>query len=203
MKQSQTRAFLLTSALGAMLIPAAFGIAQAASVDLPALLNASVANALLGLAAVAPLAAALHWFMRTHWRPLADFRESQLQFFSELGFRLTRPRIILLSIIAGVSEETMFRGVLQTIADRQLPVAAAIALTSLVFGLLHARTVLYAVIAGLVGAYLGTLFWATGSLFAPILTHTIYDFIAFEWTRIALERRAGVSLAAQNRPLPQ
>lgn len=202
-KRSETRAFLLTSALGLMLVPAAFGIAYAMSVDIPAIIKASVASAFMGLAAVAPLAGSLRWFMKTQWRPLADFRASQLQFFSEIGFRLTGPRIVLLALIAGVSEELMFRGVLQTIMDRQLPVAAAIATTSLVFGLLHARTALYAIVAGLVGAYLGWLFWATGSLLAPIVTHTVYDFIAFDWTRIAIDRRNAINPVARNQALPR
>ena len=201
--RSETRAFLLTSALGLMLVPAAFGIALGFSIDVLSLVNANLPNALVGLGAVLPLAGLLRWFMGTGWRPLADFRASQLQFFSEIGFRLTRRRIILLAIIAGVSEELMFRGVLQTILDRQLPVAAAIALSSLVFGLLHARTVLYAIIAGAVGAYLGLLFWATGSLFVPIVTHAVYDLIALDWTRVALDRREAINPASRNRALPR
>jgi len=185
------RAFLLTSALGAMLIPAAFAIAHAMSIDIFALLKPGLANALIALAAVAPLAAMLYWFMTTAWRPLAEFRASQIEFFSGIGFRFTRTRIFILAIIAGVSEELMFRGVLQTILDRQTSTAAAIVVVGAVFGLLHARTILYAIIAALVGAYLGFLFVATGSLLAPIITHAVYDVIAFEWTRIAIDKRRG------------
>jgi len=183
------RAFLLTSALGAMLIPAAFAIAQAMAIDIPALISPGIVNTLIGLAAVAPLAAMLCWFMTTTWRPIADFRASQIEFFSGIGFKFTRMRILILATIAGVSEELMFRGVLQTIIDRQLPTAAAIVIVGLLFGLLHARTALYAIIAALVGMYLGLLFFATGSLLAPIITHAVYDLIAFEWTRIAIEAR--------------
>ena len=36
----------------------------------------------------------------------------------------------------------------------------------------------YAVIATLVGAYLGVLWFAAGNLLAPITTHAFYDFVA-------------------------
>lgn len=182
------RAFLLTAALGTVLIPAAFGLAYGLSIDLAALVEPGLAEAFYGLVAAAPLIALLRWFMITQWRPLVNFRKSQLKFLSEVGFLFTRPRIIVLAVIAGVGEELMFRGVLQTAADRQWPLAAAILFPSVLFGLLHARTILYAVIAGFVGAYLGILFWATGSLLAPIITHAFYDYVAFDWTRRALEK---------------
>lgn len=189
---SDGRAFFLTAALGAVLIPAAFGLALGLSIDLMALIEPGFAEVFYGLAAAAPLIALLRWFMVTRWRPLVNFRASQLKFLSEVGFLFTRPRIIVLAAIAGIGEELMFRGVLQTAADRQWPLAAAILFPSVLFGLLHARTALYAVVAGLVGAYLGILYWATESLLAPIITHAFYDYVAFDWTRRALAK-AGLS----------
>lgn len=201
--RSERRAFIFVAALGAMLIPAALGIALGMSVDMWPLLKFDIADVAFGVAAVMPLALLLRWFMKTGWRPLAEFRASQLEFLSTIGFRLTGPRIVTLAIIAGVSEELMFRGVLQEIIDRRFGIAAAIAVTSVIFGLLHARTVLYAFVATMVGAYLSLLFLATGSLIAPIVAHAVYDFIAFEWTRIALDRRAAISPAVQDQPPPQ
>lgn len=191
-RNSDRHAFLLTAALGAVLIPAAFGLAYGLSIDLLALIKPGVAEVFYGLAAAAPLILLLRGFMTTRWRPLVKFRESQLKFLSEIGFQFTRPRIVVLAVIAGVGEELLFRGVLQTAADRQWPLAAAILFPSVLFGVLHARTVLYAVVAGLVGAYLGVLFWAAGSLLAPIITHAFYDYVAFDWTRRALAE-AGLS----------
>ena len=185
----ERRAFLLTFGLGLLTAPAAFGLGSFFGIILDDFGDASLSAAMSGVIATAPLLVLLHCFMKTRWTPLVDFRNSQLDFFSEIGFRLTRPRIILLALLAGVTEEILFRGVLQTAAMRQFPLVAAIALPSLVFGLLHARTVLYAVIATLVGAYLGILFWATNSLLAPIVTHVLYDYVAFDWTRRALDHR--------------
>lgn len=142
-----------------------------------------------GLIATTPLVALLLWFMRTKHGPLASFRESQIEFLANIGFRFTPLRIAIMAAGAGVSEELLFRGVLQTLSDRYLPIWLAIVLTNLLFGVLHARTALYAVIAGLVGAYLGWLFAYTDNLIAPIITHALYDAIALELARRAIAKR--------------
>ena len=46
------------------------------------------------------------------------------------------------------------------------------------FGLLHPITRAYAVIAALLGAYLGGLWLAGGNLLTPIVAHALYDFVA-------------------------
>lgn len=202
-RRSETRVFLQTAGLGALLIPTAFLFAAGLPIDLLGLIRLDVRDALIGLAATAPLIASLRWFMISQWNPLVRFRLSQLKFFSEIGFELTPARNAVLAVIAGVSEELLFRGVLQSAAERFLPVVFAIALPAILFGLLHARTVMYAVIAAAVGLYLGLMFWGTQGLTAPIITHTLYDFIAFEWTRRAVvEYRNSPSKSASHLPLP-
>lgn len=142
-----------------------------------------------GVLATAPLIAALAWFMQTKHTALAAFRESQIDFFANIGFRFTPARIAIMAVGAGVSEELLFRGVLQTWSDRFLPLALAIFATNVLFGALHVRTVLYALIAGFVGAYLGIVFEAADNLIAPIITHALYDAIALELARRAMEAR--------------
>jgi membrane protease YdiL (CAAX protease family) len=72
----------------------------------------------------------------------------------------------------------LFRGVLQGVFTRWLPSAwLAVALVSVLFGILHAVTFSYAVMATLMGAYLGWLRNETGNLLAPIITHALYDFV--------------------------
>lgn len=203
-RQDEQKTFLLTFAFGAALIPIALALGKAFSVDLAALIAFSFAHVFSGVAATLPLVALLYWFMRTRWTPLVAFRDSQLDFFSRIGFRLTLPRILALSVLAGVSEEILFRGVLQTAAMERMPVVLAIMLPSLLFGALHARTALYAAIAAGVGAYLGLLFWMTGSLVAPIIAHSLYDFVAFDWTRRIIDRpRASINQGAPDRAAPQ
>lgn len=143
-------------------------------------------DALIGVIATLPLVVFLWWFSNTSVDGLAKFRESQIEFFVNIGFRFTPMRIALMAFAAGVSEELLFRGVFQTWLTGFAPVAVAIILSNVVFGLLHMRTVLYAVIAGLVGVYLGALYAATGNLLAPIITHMLYDAVALEYTRRAV-----------------
>ena len=46
------------------------------------------------------------------------------------------------------------------------------------FGLAHCITPTYALLAGLIGLYLGWLWIATGNLLVPITTHAVYVFLA-------------------------
>lgn len=145
-------------------------------------------DVVIGIVATAPLAGFLFWFVKTTNPRFAEFRQSQVKFFAEIGFEFTMPRIILMALGAGIFEELFFRGVLQVWVDRYTPVIVAIILTNILFGMLHWRTAFYALITGFVGAYLGVLFWFTGNLLTPIVTHALYDFIALWCTRDAISR---------------
>lgn len=186
--RSEARAFLVTFGLGALLIPAAIGLSVGLDINLVEAFDHSPRDILIGIIATVPLLAMLHWFLTTRWTPIADFTQSQIRFFAGIGFRLTPLRALALAVLAGVSEEILFRGVLQTAADRMAPTLAAILVTNILFGVLHARTMIYAIVAAAVGCYLGVLYWLTGNLAAPVITHTVYDFIAFLWTQQAIDR---------------
>ena len=141
---------------------------------------------LVGVIATLPLVVFLWWFSNTDIVPISTFRLSQVEFFANMGFAFTPWRIVLMAIGAGVSEELLFRGVFQTWMTTIAPVAVAIIVSNIVFGLLHMRTVLYAVIAGCVGVYLGVLYEITGNLLTPIITHMLYDAIALDYARRAV-----------------
>merc|ERR1711879_131916 len=83
----------------------------------------------------------------------------------------------MIGMIAGFSEELAFRGVLQAGLVTTMNSAAAIFVSSVIFGVLHAATPLYAVIAGLFSAYFGWLFNSTDNLTVPITTHAVYDWV--------------------------
>jgi membrane protease YdiL (CAAX protease family) len=86
-----------------------------------------------------------------------------------------------LSLAAGLGEEWLFRGVLQAGLLQWgggLPVPLAILIVGIIFGVCHWITPLYFLLATITGIYLGWLYWATGSLVAPVLAHALYDFIA-------------------------
>ena len=184
------RAFWTTLTLGALLIPASTLVAGAVPIDLAERMGARPEAIAIGVVATAPPLALLVWIMKTRWAPISAFRESQIEFFGDIGFAFTRWRIVLLAIVAGIGEELLFRGVFQTAAEQHLPLAAAIILPNLLFGALHARSLIYALAAGCVGAYLGVVFWLSGSLVAVMIAHALYDLIALEWTRRVLQRKA-------------
>ena len=89
--------------------------------------------------------------------------------------------LFILSVIAGVSEEVLFRGVVQPWIEQSWGMLAGLLISSAIFGLVHAVTPLYAVLAGLVSVYLGFSLDYGGSrnLLTPILIHGLYDFFAF------------------------
>lgn len=96
--------------------------------------------------------------------------------------------LVVLAILVGIIEELLFRGLLETWVARWDPWAALI-LVNLVFGLLHAVSVTYAVVATVLGCLLSLLAHGTGefNLLRPIVAHAVYDYVGFVW--IAVEHR--------------
>ncbi|CAN5914346.1 hypothetical protein BH23PLA1_BH23PLA1_42240 [soil metagenome] len=86
--------------------------------------------------------------------------------------------LALLALAAGLGEELLFRGVIQAVLDDRLGTWQALILASLIFGLLHAITPGYVVLAAGIGAYLGWTWIASGNLLVPIVAHALYDFLA-------------------------
>lgn len=92
---------------------------------------------------------------------------------------LSWPGIILLSCSAGVGEELITRGLLQTWLVGHLGVWNGVILASLIFGLMHAMTRLYVIVTFLLGAIFGLLYVLSDSLLLVMLTHAVYDIFAF------------------------
>lgn len=171
------------------MIGVAFGVAALLKTPFPGAFSLSATDFLVGVMATAPLCLLLYWFMQTALPSVARFRESQIAHFRGVGFAFTPARIALIALAAGVSEEILFRGVLQGYAAAHLPALAAVIAPNVLFGLLHARTLLYAAIAAAVGCWLGLVYLWTDNLLAPIVAHTLYDVVALEVTRRAIAAR--------------
>ncbi len=135
-----------------------------------------------GLAASLPLLVALFVVVRVPPRPLKEL----LQVVDKLVVPLFRQsrlsELALVSVLAGLGEEMLFRGVVQvTIAawfGGTFGAWIGIAAAAVLFGLLHTITTAYAVLAGLIGLYLCWVFMATDNLLVPIIAHGLYDFVA-------------------------
>jgi len=89
--------------------------------------------------------------------------------------------LFILAAIAGFSEEVLFRGVIQPWIENSWGAMVGLIVSNLIFGLVHAVTPLYAILATLVGVYLGLSLTITGesNLLVPIIIHGLYDFLAF------------------------
>ena len=97
--------------------------------------------------------------------------------------------LAVISAVAGLGEELLFRAVLQEAVAGWLggPVGTwvGLAAASLLFGLMHPITKTYALLATLIGLYLGWLWIETGNLLVPVTAHALYDFLALVYlTRI-------------------
>lgn len=89
--------------------------------------------------------------------------------------------LLLLALLAGVCEELFFRGFLQPWMESISGPISGLIGSNLLFALAHFITPTYALLAGLIGGYLGLLLDAgeQRNLLIPIIVHTVYDFFAF------------------------
>jgi membrane protease YdiL (CAAX protease family) len=133
---------------------------------------------MVGVIATIPMIALYAIASRLPWRPL---RRIYLLLLMTLGRPLSRCRwheLILLAALAGLCEELLFRGILQPWFSRGGEPAGWIA-TNLLFGLAHAVTPMYFVLATGIGFYLSGVLAVGGGLAAPIIAHALYDWYAF------------------------
>ena len=82
-------------------------------------------------------------------------------------------KLVLLSAVAGLGEELLFRGVIQE--------ELGLGIASVAFGLMHGPTRelwSLALWAAAMGAVLGVLYQVSGNLFVPALSHALYDGVA-------------------------
>ncbi len=97
-----------------------------------------------------------------------------------------------LSATAGVCEELLYRGFLLWYLGHWLGPVASLALASLLFGIGHSYQGWRGmVLTGLVGAILGVVYLAAGSLYPAMLLHAAGDMHAGTIAQAALSRRSG------------
>lgn len=105
---------------------------------------------------------------------------------------------LALSLAAGVGEELLFRGWLQSFLELkfsslgELAPWVAIVLSSLVFGLVHPLSRGYIFLAFLLGCLLGVAYHTTGNIMVPIIAHTLYDFVLMLRMVIMARRKENV-----------
>lgn len=93
-----------------------------------------------------------------------------------------RKAFAVLSVAAGFGEEIAYRGYAIPVLVPLLGVTGAAVLSSAVFGVLHGyQGVLGIFRTGAMGGMLAWGFLASGSLWPPIIAHTLIDLVAGLW----------------------
>lgn len=141
----------------------------------------STAALAIGTAAGALLLAPMTAIARSDWPPFRRLAEVVRRLVATLFARATVIDLAVVSLLAGVAEEALFRGVVQAGLVPAVGPGGAIAIGAVTFGLAHMVTPTYAVVACGIGAGLGALLHVTGDLAAPIAAHAVYDFLALTW----------------------
>jgi membrane protease YdiL (CAAX protease family) len=167
---------------------AVLAVAVAWTLHMPLLGQMSVANfdelvarIGAGLVATLPLLVMFWWLVRARWAAALRLRQHVERLIDDLFPRASLVQLAVVSAVAGLSEELLFRGVVQPLAARWSTPVVGLVVASIVFGMFHAVSLLYFALATLVGAYFGWLMVAVGSLVPPIVAHGLYDFLALAY----------------------
>lgn len=119
--------------------------------------------------------------------PLYSIKKSLLDILGPFLSTCKWYDLVILAIVAGISEEVLFRGVLQPWLEEDFGLFGGVILSNVIFGLLHWITPMYALLAGLIGIYLAYMMDITGArnLLTPIIIHGLYDYLAFVVVAVA------------------
>ena len=96
--------------------------------------------------------------------------------------------IICISLGAGIGEEALFRGGVQTLAGDYVGAPLAIVIASAIFAAIHFAKPLVAVLIFLIGVVFGVVYWQTGSLLAVMVGHALYDVFALWYVQREMQR---------------
>lgn len=140
-----------------------------------------LADAAWGLLATLPMLGVLWLALRSSFAPLRKLLRVVDDSLVPLFRGLPLIELAGISFLAGLGEEMLFRGLIQQAVTDGFETAeggwVGLIAASVLFGLAHRVTNTYAVLAGLIGFYLGWLWMLTDNLLVPILAHALYDFL--------------------------
>ncbi|MFQ5849791.1 MAG: lysostaphin resistance A-like protein [Candidatus Binatia bacterium] len=131
-----------------------------------------------GVVATFPPLLGMLWCTRSQWGPfprlVREVEEKLGPWFADCS----HVDFAVISMLAGLGEEALFRGVIQTTLADSVDPWVALLVASTLFGLGHCITPTYAVLTGLLGLYLGGISMNYENLLVAIVVHTLYDFVA-------------------------
>lgn len=140
--------------------------------------GAAISHGLLG---TLPLLLVFYWSYRLPHPELRKIRQFLLDTLAPQLALCRWYEWLWVAALAGVGEEALFRGMLQPWLESHWGWPAGLVLSNLLFGLVHAITPLYGLLALATGIYLGLMLDAgeQRNLLTPMVVHGAYDFVAF------------------------
>lgn len=149
------------------------------SIDPLASFTPSMLSIGLGLIGALPL---FGLFMASEkWVATAKIRELLIERMGHVLASCHTLELIYIGFLAGITEEFLFRGVIQPWLEQYWGWTLGLLFSNLIFALLHWITPVYGLMAGIAGLYLGLSLdiGPTRDLTVPVLIHAFYDFLAF------------------------
>ena len=177
-------AIILESALGFAGIVLAFW----REIPLFARLELTTESLSRGVLACLPMLLLMGVVTTSRWAPLVRLTQQVESIVREMFASSHWLEIAMISLAAGVGEEILFRGALQPWIASLVNPWFALSVVSLLFGLAHAMSITYLVVATLIGFYLGWLAMEYDDLIAPIVAHALYDFVALVFVQRRVRR---------------
>jgi membrane protease YdiL (CAAX protease family) len=140
---------------------------------------------LLGVAGTLPPLGLFWLCLKCPLRPFTGIARILHETLVPLFANCSLVELAVIAALAGLGEETLFRGVVQAgVADKiggPFGIYAGLLAAAALFGLMHPISPSYAVLAGLIGLYLGWIWLLCGNLLTPITIHGVYDFLALAY----------------------
>jgi membrane protease YdiL (CAAX protease family) len=87
--------------------------------------------------------------------------------------------LFLLSVMAGIGEEAIFRGFLQPWLASMLPIAMGILCSAALFGLIHFISLSYSLYITVLGVLFGVITFHSDGPWSAMAAHAVFDFVAF------------------------
>jgi uncharacterized protein len=138
---------------------------------------------LWGVVATLPLLGMLWISAKAPFGPFKRMMAKMDDTFIPLFRQSRMVELAIISLLAGLGEEMLFRGIIQAwatdIIGGPFGIGIGLCAAAVIFGLLHAVTPTYSLLAGAICIYMGAIWLPTNNLLVPITTHALYDFLAF------------------------
>jgi membrane protease YdiL (CAAX protease family) len=136
---------------------------------------------LRGLLATLPMLVIFLMLINSNWPMMRQMREQVQWLIDEMFPSRSIMQFAMIAVLAGVGEELLFRGAMQSILASWTTPVIGLMITSVLFGLAHALSKLYFLFAVAVGAFFGWMALSCNDLVAPMIAHGVYDFLALAY----------------------